>query len=83
MALMLFQLARSRGHRINSLNDVVIKHHEGGGLTKVGHLLKGHVERMRKIKNAHNIFVEKPVGKRTCRDLGVDWRIILKLLLYE
>jgi hypothetical protein len=36
---------------------------------------------MRKMRNTHKILVENPGGKITCRDLGVDRRIILKWLL--
>jgi hypothetical protein len=30
---------------------------------------------------AYKIFVEEPEGKRNLVDLGVDWRIMLKLIL--
>jgi len=38
----------------------------------------GHVACMGEMRNAFNIFVVKPEGKRPLEDIGVDGKIILK-----
>jgi len=42
--------------------------------------LVGHVALMEAMRNAQNVLVEKPEGKRSLEDLGVDGRIILELI---
>jgi hypothetical protein len=39
------------------------------------------VARMREVRNAHIILVEKPKGKKHSQDLGIDGRIVLEFIV--
>jgi hypothetical protein len=43
----------------------------------------GHIARMGQMRNAYNIFVAKPEGKRPCGRTGRRWEVNIRMDLWE